>query len=356
MTNYLNVILSNAKDPVLPRFLLSILLLLPLLLAPLSAAPTGRALDLIQHLNMEKIPAEGPWFTLSYRSEDSLTGDQLPARYRGAAHVAGSAIYALVTREDFSAMHLLQTDELWHFYGGDPLELLLLHPDGHGETTVLGPDILHGQRPQIRVPRGVWMGARPIGASADTYTFFGNTLAPGFEYGDFAIGYRDELQQQYPKFAAQIAALTRAEFASRPVAETAAAATPAKPVAPARAVFTPADTKAIEVAPGIVLHELVGRDAEAKTDQYSVARFALAPGKATVTSYNQVSEETFLVISGHGEITLDATRAKLAPGTVVVCQPKVRHSLIASAGETLEFYAISVPAYSHEDFVAEPGK
>ncbi len=350
MTDPLNVVLSNAKDPALLR-IPAALLLLALLTIPLSAAPTGRALELIKHLNMAQIPAEGPWFTLTYRSDDALPGDQLPARYHGAPHLAGTAIYAVETKDDFSALHILQTDELWHFYGGDPIELLLLYPDGHGETVLIGPDVLHGQHPQFVVPRGVWQGSRPIGAGADSYSFFGNTLAPGFEYADFAIGYRDELQKQYPKFATQIAGLTRAEFANRPAATAGPAPAPATPP-PARAVFSPSDVPTIEVGAGIVLHELIGRDANAKSDQYSIARFAIAPGHATITSYNQVSEEAFLVISGHGEITLDAAREKIGPGSVVVCLPKVRHSLIASTGETLEFYAISVPAYSHEDFVA----
>jgi len=180
------------------------------------AEPAGPAAELIRHLHMQKIPAEGPWFTVTYKSDDVVPAGSLPARYHGAPHVAGSAIYCLETREDFSALHLLQTDEIWHYYGGDPLEILLLYPDGHGETAVIGPDVLHGQHAQFTVPRGVWQGSRPIGAGPDSYTFFGTTLGPGFEYGDFAIGYRDELQKLYPKFATQIAALTRGEFATRP--------------------------------------------------------------------------------------------------------------------------------------------
>jgi predicted cupin superfamily sugar epimerase/mannose-6-phosphate isomerase-like protein (cupin superfamily) len=335
-----------------------LLLILAMNIAPSTAAPTGKALEIIKHLNMEKIPAEGPWFILTYRSDDALSAGTLPARYAQGPHVAGSAIYTVQTREDFSAMHLLQTDEIWHFYGGDPLEVLLLYPDGHGETAVVGPDVLHGQHPQFVVPRGVWQGSRPLGTNAAAYTFFGNTLAPGFEYADFAIGYRDELQKQYPKFAAKIAEFTRDEFATRPAAEKTAASTPTPAtVAPsAPAVFGPADVKAIEVGAGVVLHELVGREALAKSDQYSIALFTLAPGHATITSYNQVSEEVFLVTSGHGEITLDAATEKIGPGSTVVVKPKVRHALKATTGEALEFYAISVPAYSHEDFVVAPAK
>ena len=76
-------------------------------------------------------------------------------------------------------MHRLKTDEVWHYYGGAPLELTLLYPDGRGATVVLGPDIFKDQQPQFVVPRGVWQGARTLGAPADAYTFFGTTMAPG---------------------------------------------------------------------------------------------------------------------------------------------------------------------------------
>jgi len=212
------------------KFMTSLNRLLPVLLlavfaAPLQAAPAGKAADLIKQLHMEKIPDEGAWFAATYRSTDVLEASAVPGRYKDVPHAAGSAIYALVTREDFSAMHRLETDETWHYYGGDPLELLVLHPEGRGETIVLGSDVFAGQQPQFTVPHGAWMGAKPIGKGRDTYTFFGNTLAPGFEYQDFTSGYRDELQQQYPDFARRIADLTRPAFATRPVS--------AKPVAAA---------------------------------------------------------------------------------------------------------------------------
>lgn len=181
---------------------------------PLNPKPSGMAQKLIQHFKMEKIPAEGPWFTVTYRSQDVLETNGLPARYKGR-RVAATAIYAVQTKEDFSAMHKLATDEIWHFYGGDPLEMLLLHPDGHGEVVMVGPDVFKGQHPQLVVPRNVWQGSMPIGAGPESYSFFGNTLAPGFEFDDFQMGYRDELQEKYPRFADHIALLTRAEFQSK---------------------------------------------------------------------------------------------------------------------------------------------
>jgi predicted cupin superfamily sugar epimerase len=112
-------------------------------------------------------------------------------------------------------MHRLKTDEMWHYYGGDPLELLVLHPDGTGEVVVLGPDVLTGQKVQYVVPGGSWQGARPLGKKGDAYSLFGDTLAPGFEYADFEMGYRDELQRKYPVQSAAIARLTRPQFATR---------------------------------------------------------------------------------------------------------------------------------------------
>ncbi|MEI6107156.1 MAG: cupin domain-containing protein, partial [Opitutae bacterium] len=156
------------------------------------AEPVGPARKVIAQLGMEKIPVEGAWFKVTYGSSDHLPAAALPARY-GSPRVAGTAIYALVTREDFSAMHRLKTDEIWHFYAGDPIELLLLHPDGRNEVVILGADLAAGQPPQFTVPAGVWMGARPIKATAEAYALFGCTMAPGFDYADFEPGYRDEL-------------------------------------------------------------------------------------------------------------------------------------------------------------------
>lgn len=326
------------------------ILLCAVLLAPaLHAEPTGVAKQLIDHFQMQRIPDEGPWFNVTYVSADLLPGTAVPARYHGKPHAAGSAIYCLLTREDFSALHRLQTDETWHFYGGSPLEMLLLFPDGHGETLTLGPDVLAGQRPQFTVPRGVWQGSAPTGTDPAAYSFVGTQLAPAFDYGDFEAGYREELQKFYPPFAAQIARLTRDEFSARP--------TPPKPTSeiaqPAAAVFAQDGAKSIEAGPGMVLRELVGRAAVSKSERYSVAAFALEKGHGTGTSYNKVSEETFLVLHGHGQVVLEGSPQAVGPGTVVTIPPGVKHSLQAAEAEGLEFYALEAPAFQPEDYVVE---
>jgi predicted cupin superfamily sugar epimerase len=175
--------------------------------------PKGTAGRLIEHYQMQRVPQEGAWYSLTYSSDDRIEGAALPARYSGRGHAAGSAIVALLTAADFSAMHRLQTDEVWHFYGGAPIEMLLLYPDGHGEKVILGAQVFAGQLPQFTVPHGVWQGSAPAGRAASRYSFVGTQLSPAFDYADFEIGYRDRLQQQYPAFTNEIERLTRAQFA-----------------------------------------------------------------------------------------------------------------------------------------------
>ena len=167
----------------------------------------AEAQSIIDQFSMSKIPHEGPWFAPTAKSFEVLEG--VPTlRYKGERYLY-SAILVLFTREDFSAMHKLLTDEIWHFYGGWPMELLLLYPDGSGETLRLGNNITAGECPQILVKSGTWMGASPIGPEDVAYTFAGNTLAPGFEYDDYIPGFRDELVSTYPDFVERVVALTR---------------------------------------------------------------------------------------------------------------------------------------------------
>ncbi|MFE9440729.1 cupin domain-containing protein [Streptomyces sp. NPDC006602] len=152
--------------------------------------------DLVAHYGLEPIPREGGLFRRTW------AGPQLPD-----GRPQGSAIVALLTADDFSALHRLPTDEIWHFYLGDPLELLLLAPDGTARTSVLGPDVLGGQHPQLTVPGGTWMGGRV--AAGGAWTFFGCTMAPGFTYEDYEHGNAAELAARYPSQAERIAGLCR---------------------------------------------------------------------------------------------------------------------------------------------------
>ena len=166
----------------------------------LTAEEIRRALKLQPH------PAEGGYFVETYRSQHLLSPEALPAGYSGPRSVS-TAIYYLLTPESFSAMHRLRGDEIFHFYLGDPVELLQIGANGVGEVVVLGQDIAAGMRLQHVVPGGAWQGSRL--RAGGTFALLGTTVAPGFDYQDFEIGDRDELVGEFPAFAEMIRALTR---------------------------------------------------------------------------------------------------------------------------------------------------
>jgi uncharacterized protein len=116
-----------------------------------------------------------------------------------------SAIHFLLLAPEFSALHALSGTEIYHWYAGAPLRLLLLHPDGAVTEPVLGPDVAAGQLPQLVVPAGTWQGSSPDGA----YTLVGTTMAPPFDWAGFRLGDGAALLARYPAARARIAELTR---------------------------------------------------------------------------------------------------------------------------------------------------
>jgi predicted cupin superfamily sugar epimerase len=166
------------------------------------------AKELIEHLKLEPLPVEGGYFRQTYRSDETLARRALPERYP-SERVFGTAIYYLLSDEPdcYSALHRLPTEEIYHFYLGDPVELLLLRAGGRSERVVLGPNIFGGQQVQYVVPRGVWQGSRlrPGGQ----WALLGTTMAPGYDPSDYEGGEREALLQQYPHEKDLIRALTR---------------------------------------------------------------------------------------------------------------------------------------------------
>jgi hypothetical protein len=164
--------------------------------------------ELIRHFRLEPLPVEGGYFRQTYVSDERIPSAALPPRY-GEAKPFGTAIYFLLTAEPdcFSALHKLPTDEVYHFYFGDPVEMLLLHPGGRSERIVLGHDVLNGQQVQAVAPRAAWQGSllRPGGE----FALMGTTMAPAYTPADLTIGKRDELLAQFPNETEMIRALTR---------------------------------------------------------------------------------------------------------------------------------------------------
>jgi uncharacterized protein len=122
-----------------------------------------------------------------------------------------TAIVAMLTNDpgSFSDLHRLPTDEVWHFYPGDPIDLLLLGPDRLSTTVRLGTDLRAGHALVHVVPAGVWMGARL--APGGRFGVFGCTMAPGYLITDFEGAERGHLLREWPDHADEIRALTRPE-------------------------------------------------------------------------------------------------------------------------------------------------
>jgi predicted cupin superfamily sugar epimerase len=141
----------------------------------------------------------------TYRCNEKIPVQGLPSRY-GFEKSFGTAIYYLLTPEIFSAFHRLPTDEIFHFYLGDPVTMLQLHPGGTHEIITLGTDLFAGQSPQVVVPRGTWQGS--FLNEGGEFALLGATVSPGFDFSDYESGERGRLQEEYPSQKELIERLT----------------------------------------------------------------------------------------------------------------------------------------------------
>jgi hypothetical protein len=158
-------------------------------------------------LGLKPHPREGGWYVRTYEARELVAADAFAdARYSGARRT-GTAIYYLLEPETFSEMHRLKSDEVFHFYAGDAVEMLQLFADGSGGTVVIGNDLWRGQRPQVVVELGVWQGSRLV--QGGRWALLGCTVSPGFEFEDYDAGSREELCAGWPEFVVEITALSR---------------------------------------------------------------------------------------------------------------------------------------------------
>lgn len=135
-----------------------------------------RAAELIRALQLKPHP-EGGFYRETWRSMSRVTMDQRPGRS------ALTSIYFLLAAGSFSAWHRVRSDEVWHWYEGDSVELLLASPDfATLQRRHLGP-VGAGTEPVATVPANWWQAARPLGE----FTLCGCTVAPGFEFEDFVF-------------------------------------------------------------------------------------------------------------------------------------------------------------------------
>ncbi|SDG73913.1 cupin domain-containing protein [Psychroflexus sediminis] len=161
--------------------------------------------QLIEKLDLEKHP-EGGYFKETYRSDLSISKNELPSEFESERSVC-TCIYFMLTANAFSAFHKVNQDEAWHFYLGQRISLHMISPEGDYSNIKIGSDFSAGETPQFVVPAQHWFAAEidhPEG-----FALVGCTVAPGFDFKDFKLAERQQLQQKFPKHSELILRLTR---------------------------------------------------------------------------------------------------------------------------------------------------
>lgn len=157
----------------------------------------------IKQLGLIRHP-EGGWFAETYRSPESVSGTALPERFQGDRSFC-TAIYFLLEQGDFSALHRIKSDEIWHFHTGGRLNIEVISPEGVHEQKVLGGYSARGESFQTVVTAGSWFGAEVC----DRFALVGCTVSPGFDFSDFELARFDGLNRLFPQHETLIRRLTR---------------------------------------------------------------------------------------------------------------------------------------------------
>jgi len=160
----------------------------------------------VERLNLARHP-EGGWFRETYRAAESVSAG-LPERFDGPRSFS-TAIYYLLEQGDYSRLHRIKSDEIWHFYAGAPLVVHMIDPLGSCSCLRLGCNPEQGELFQVVVPAGCWFGAESLGG----YSLVGCTVAPGFDFRDFEMADAESLLREYSRHAALIRRLTGGEAA-----------------------------------------------------------------------------------------------------------------------------------------------
>lgn len=158
------------------------------------------AVEIKKLLRLEPHPVEGGFYRRTYTSAGTV-------ELARGARAQGTAIYYLLEAGTFSEMHVLESDEIFHFYLGDAVEMLQLYPDGRSAVVRMGPDLKAGEQVQVVVPAGVWQGTRLLGDGQ--VALLGCTVTPGFDFADYRNARYEELAAKWPGEAERIRALTR---------------------------------------------------------------------------------------------------------------------------------------------------
>ncbi len=159
---------------------------------------------IITKLHLKPHP-EGGYFKETYRSTGIINADSLEASYNGERNYS-TCIYFLLTSDNFSALHRIKQDEIWHFYDGSPIRLHMITEAGKHTEHIIGKDLSKGELPQFVVPGGCWFAAEVV--EDDTFSLVGCTVSPGFSFEDFELKSKKELTGLFPHLQDVISKLT----------------------------------------------------------------------------------------------------------------------------------------------------
>jgi predicted cupin superfamily sugar epimerase len=163
------------------------------------------AQNYIQHYQLQQHP-EGGWYKETYRSNELIASNALPKRFVEERSIS-TAIYFLLEQGNFSAFHRIKSDECWHFYAGQTLQIYVLNNDGELEIINLGNNSVEEERFQFVVPANCWFASIP--AEKTDFSFVGCTVAPGFDFADFELAKGNNLIALYPQYESVIKKLCR---------------------------------------------------------------------------------------------------------------------------------------------------
>lgn len=147
---------------------------------------------------------EGGYFRRTYQADHR----DLLDRPDGERYLMTSIFYLLTADAPVGHFHLNKSDIVHYFHLGDPIEYLLIHPDGTLETVTMGPDVTRGQQLQLTVQGGIWKASR-LQPGALGYGLISEAVSPGFDFSDMTLGRAEDLRKQFPQHQALFPALTR---------------------------------------------------------------------------------------------------------------------------------------------------
>lgn len=158
------------------------------------------AADVIRILDLAPLPVEGGFYRETYTGELQLPANVLPPEIVSHRSIS-SAIYYFLTADSKSRLHRLVTDEIWHFYQGDPVDLFVFQSDYDYAKVELGPHILQGQVVQAVVPAKSWFGAS-LQAGGE-WALMACSLAPAYSKEDFSLPDAAEFDALMARFPSQ---------------------------------------------------------------------------------------------------------------------------------------------------------